>query len=376
MPLRDAVRWAAPGLILAMLVPLDGCRWLPRRRPAASLDPRVVSRARPAADAPPLAGSSDTPALAAVPLPTLPLRAVSDAEALDTPHLDAALARAEAIEQLTLSDLLEPDSERRLPPPPPSEVFPPGSDDSAADPEPDAPASLSLPDAARETSPGASTEAATPASPESRWRLGLESLRALAGEQPDPSGLWAARGHVLARLADADDAASVDPHEALWRAAIAALLEAEPTTPAEPGPDAASPEPTLEIVGLCLCRRVDGFGVYEPADPAAIRPGASLTLYWEVEGLRVEQDGPWFRTRLASAVALLPPDGPDDAPVWTHSLGSADDSCRRPRRDYFVNGRLTLPDSLPPGPYRLRLTLDDLAAGLSTSQMIDLEILP
>ena len=58
------------------------------------------------------------------------------------------------------------------------------------------------------------------------------------------------------------------------------------------------------------------------------------------------------------------------------SFGPAEDVCASRRRDFFVNYVFKLPQTLPPGSYRLRLTQTDLVANRSTSSEIPLEIIP
>lgn len=408
MPLRNAGRWTVLGFALTWLALMGGCRWLPARRPAATLDPRQVS-ARPVADDSPATASAlpmadpTSTARARVPLPTLPLRAISDAEALaenppaPTPYLDAALDRAGEIEAITLSEFDEPEPRPFLPPTEPDTPDLAGQSDR---PDPDSSAedgaielTVYAPDRTTARPPTVEAEPPTveaePATPEMSWRTGLDALRELARDRassgPDPTGLWLAREQVLTRLAEAADPSGIDPEQILWQTALAILADAEPPADSEPEPtepEPASPaepaEPDLAVVGLCVCQRVEGFGLYEPADPTKLKKGQTITLYWEVEGLQADSDGSYFRTRLASAVEILPAEGESDAdkPLWSRELGTADDICRRRRRDYFVNSRLTLPDSLPPGPYRLRLTLDDLISGRSTSQTLNLAIAP
>ena len=62
--------------------------------------------------------------------------------------------------------------------------------------------------------------------------------------------------------------------------------------------------------------------------------------------------------------------------LWSRELGDAEDLCRRPRRDYYVNTVVDLPKTLGPGSYRLRLLQTDLVAGSSTSSEIPFEITP
>ena len=85
-------------------------------------------------------------------------------------------------------------------------------------------------------------------------------------------------------------------------------------------------------------------------------------------------EGSLQRSRLASRVEIVAPGGGE--PVWTQSLGTADDLCRHRRRDFYVNYRMTLPDGLAPGSYELRLIQDDLVAGQTTTRAMVLVIAP
>ena len=122
-----------------------------------------------------------------------------------------------------------------------------------------------------------------------------------------------------------------------------------------------------------MCRKVEGFGNFEPLPTEPLKAGRTVGLYWEVEGLEPECDGTWYRTRLASTLEVLDTHG---TRVWSTRLGEAEDACRRHRRDYFVNTRLTLPDSLPPGTYTLRLKLSDRIAGTHTTADLPFTIAP
>jgi hypothetical protein len=65
----------------------------------------------------------------------------------------------------------------------------------------------------------------------------------------------------------------------------------------------------------------------------------------------------------------------DGKSVWKQALGTAEDLCRR-RRDYFVNYRITLPATLPPGHFELRLTQTDLVSDRSATLSIPLTVHP
>lgn len=220
--------------------------------------------------------------------------------------------------------------------------------------------------------------------PEELWQRGLNTLIELSREQGmrevemGQVGLWSARMQWLARLANSDGTS--------WQALMEALAPGdrlphaggeEPTSALEPASaesvtQTSENPPTLAIVTLELCRRIEGYGVYEPLDLGALKIGQSVGLYWEVEGLRSVEQAGQYRTRLASKVEIVPKDGGD--PVYSRSLGEAEDLCRRPRRDFFVNTRLSLPTQADPGPYELRLTLDDLEAGTSVTRTLEFRL--
>ena len=219
----------------------------------------------------------------------------------------------------------------------------------------------------------APTEAA---SPEDIWRDGVQSLRAVARErlkgsreeQKPGSPNWAVRDRLLGWLAepdidpDARTAVDVAQSRAVFKG-LAAVID--PTAPtATRGAEIRDAVATLEaqapleITELKLCRKVNGFGNIEALDPPTRKVGQAVVLYCELTGLAYEPTGPSFRSRVSAQVELIA-DGSETA-VWTHSLGTAEDACRRRRRDFFVGHMFTLPESVVEGKYRLRLTEKDL----------------
>lgn len=318
------------GTALAVLVLLAGCHWLPVDRGATS------STHRPEA----LAQGLEA-------LPPLPeLRPISDQEALGdaipTPLLDAALVRARGAEQTIVDDL-----DDRPPPPPP-----------ALEPTPEPP-----PEPAPKPGPTADP-----------WAVRLRELQILAHERASAEGAdqatWAVRERLLTLLAENPDDLSTR-----WETVLSALAADDEPKPEPPKPEAPEPEPpALEIAELRLCRKVNGFGSYEPADPDACKAGQVVFLYCEMEGVRARVEGDLFRYQLSSTVEVLPETG--DRAIWSQALGTADDVCHRRRRDYYLHGRFQLPKDLDPGRYRLRLTQRDQIADRETSRSIAIAIRP
>jgi hypothetical protein len=371
MSLGSRGRRAARGfavIVIAGLVsagcqsPLAGGPLAPAAGPAAT---RSVSPARalpllpPAPRLLPPDPRDDIPPMPAAPDPS--------------PPLDAAVTRVAA------SRPVAPD------PPPAPEPMPPGPPPAtelkveveptviasipAADPAPD---EVKVPPESTPAAPG--DPSPEPPSPAEDWATGLDRLRRLAGEQANQGGEgarpWNLRARLLGWLADPEG-----PQPPL-QAALSALAEADDASPeglraAAMALEAGMP---LEITELAFCRRVLGFGEYEPAEPDAFRAGQPVVVYCELIGLRPQPDGDRFRSRLASTVEVTPEGA--DRPTWSQPLGNADDSCRRRRRDYYVSYRILLPPTLSPGPYHLRLTQTDLLAGRSTSRSLPFTIRP
>ncbi|AGA26884.1 hypothetical protein [Singulisphaera acidiphila] len=338
-------------------------------------------------------------------LPPLPL-SMSELDPADapTPLLDAALAKANAeAEQTGLPEL----SRNQETEPSESGKDEPASDrqgtqasDQAQTPEPQAgPEPDSKLVALRALSESNTAKKPTlvainpdkpvkPIDPRELWSEGISRLRRIASEQAraSSSGAWTLRAHLLDAIAEEDIKGAGKSEQARpWRMALAALGiphdSASTATDADQPPRGAEiraavvaleSEAPLEISDLRLCRKVNGFGNFDPLDTAACKAGQPLIVYCEMSGLQYTAAGEQFHSRLSSRVELVPTSGGD--PVWAQSLGSAEDVCRRRRRDYYVNYRIILADTIPPGVYELRVVQKDEIAGHSTSASIPLTI--
>jgi hypothetical protein len=405
-----------------------GCLGLPVRRVDRGIDPRQATAERPEY-APPLSVEPEPGPLAdqGVPLPPLPLQPVSDREALGppsaTPLLDLALQRAEAVKAAVASESADPAPDAAVlsqattlietPPVLHQEtVAQPGGTEHEADKtnpprairtnenaatsppeslrtvlaEPAPPAPLVI-------APVSPTPAADPGSVPSPasgdpWRDGLSRLRQIAQKRaagdPASARVWEIREHILANLAESPSIGidSLNPEESLWRAVASALAEADAVASTEAVGATLSPlraaaialelEAPLEIVELQFCRRVLGFGDFEPVADHTFTVGQSIVLYCDMAGLRYERAGDRFRSRIESRVEVMPAQG--DSILWGLTLGAAEDTCQRPRRDYYVNYRLNLPTSLASGDYRLRLSQKDTISGQEVARELSFSL--
>ncbi len=158
----------------------------------------------------------------------------------------------------------------------------------------------------------------------------------------------------------------VDSESPLWQYVLSAMATASTLEPEIPR------EPEFFIADLRICKRVLGFGRTEPIAAEALVAGSHLLLYCEIEGVRDEEDSQGYRSRIASSLAILPASGGDA--VWQFDLGNAEDHCQRRRRDFFVNYRVTIPPTLPPGEYQIRLVQKDMLASREASRSLPLTV--
>jgi hypothetical protein len=220
--------------------------------------------------------------------------------------------------------------------------------------------------------------------PEETWREGVQTLRGIARDhlKESPKDIkpgspnWAIRERLLTWLAepdidpDARSAADVAQGRAVLKG-LAALLDHQSNkvtrgSEIREAITTLEAEVPLEIADLRLCRAVNGFGNIEPLEPATRKPGQAVILYCELNGLAYEPMGPSFRSRVSGEVKIFVEGAA--IPAWTHPLGTAEDTCRRRRRDYFVGHKFNLPENLAPGNYRLVLTEKDLVTDQVTTK--------
>jgi hypothetical protein len=123
---------------------------------------------------------------------------------------------------------------------------------------------------------------------------------------------------------------------------------------------------SLRVPAVALCTRVDGYGVYEPIEPARFTSGreSSVVLYCEVAGFSSRQgDRKLWETRLGEDVELY---GEQGQLVWRDKSSGVVDFSRNRRRDFFVSRILHLPGTLPEGRYTLKvIVVDQLANKLA-----------
>ena len=131
----------------------------------------------------------------------------------------------------------------------------------------------------------------------------------------------------------------------------------------------------LSIPTLTLCSRVTGFGVYEPL-PTTFRAGQDIPLivYCEVANFssRVNSVSMW-ETKLSMGAVLYTESG---LSIWNSKNEVPADVSRNRRHDFFVVKRMTLPKTMAPGKYILKVTIVDEQANRIAENSVAITMLP
>jgi hypothetical protein len=124
------------------------------------------------------------------------------------------------------------------------------------------------------------------------------------------------------------------------------------------------PKAPLTLDKVCFCRKVGGFGRYEPVPQGHAfqagtgdRPGERVQVYAELRNFATRPRDGAYENVLASALEVRNERGER---VVALNPGTFVDRCQAPRQDYFLNIQVHVPPRLPPGRYTLWLTVKDV----------------
>jgi hypothetical protein len=130
----------------------------------------------------------------------------------------------------------------------------------------------------------------------------------------------------------------------------------------------------LLIPRVALCTRVSTFGVYDEMDVAALPAfhANRAIVYCEIKNFYSERlPNESYRVSLSSRLELLTPDGKS---LWTHDEPDIEDVSRQRREDFFLAQLVTLPATLSPGEYVLKVTIEDRTAAKANEAVHKFEL--
>ncbi len=128
----------------------------------------------------------------------------------------------------------------------------------------------------------------------------------------------------------------------------------------------------LEVHNATFCTEVDGYGVVSKFSQYAFKPDQELLLYCELDNFVSSQiDGKGFETQLQGSYEIVDSSG---RRIADQLLPMDSHLCRNQRRDYFIAYRIYMPQSIEPGKYQLKLTVEDLKGRKFGQANLDFQI--
>lgn len=133
----------------------------------------------------------------------------------------------------------------------------------------------------------------------------------------------------------------------------------------------------LTIDKMCFCRRIEDFGEYEPLPEGHLfRPEEEVRVYVEVRNFTCEKreiipGQTRYETRLACSAEIRNYTG--DKVLYLNFHRDKPDLRRSERHDYFDNYRFLVPD-LPPGPYVLKIEVEDVPTQRKKWKTLDFQV--
>jgi len=128
----------------------------------------------------------------------------------------------------------------------------------------------------------------------------------------------------------------------------------------EGGPDEARGGESIEILNVELCRRVRGFGVYDPFESHAFVAGQEqpMIVYVELDHFRTQKlSESQYEVRLEQELVLY--NKSDGLAVWREKPVEIVDRSKNIRRDFFTVQLIRLPTRLTVGAFTLKVRVTD-----------------
>lgn len=130
---------------------------------------------------------------------------------------------------------------------------------------------------------------------------------------------------------------------------------------------------SLEITRLAFCTDIEAYGRVTPFAKPEFTAGEQVILYCEVENFSASQSEAGYELNVQGSYEIF---DSENERVFDQLLPADRQLSSNHLRDYFIAYQMFLPDDLPSGPYRLKLTMEDLVGQKYGQHEIDFTILP
>ncbi|PAY19662.1 hypothetical protein CKO51_10025 [Rhodopirellula sp. SM50] len=128
---------------------------------------------------------------------------------------------------------------------------------------------------------------------------------------------------------------------------------------------------SLTLNSLEFCTEIESYGQIKPFEGNRFVAGQQVILYCEIENFAAEDLNGYFQTQLQGSYDIYSGNG---TKVISQLLPVDQQQSRNRLRDYFVAYQMNLPKGLPPGTYRLQLTIEDIVGKKYGQSSIPFEI--
>lgn len=129
----------------------------------------------------------------------------------------------------------------------------------------------------------------------------------------------------------------------------------------------------LDLRNVAFVRNVKGFGDFTPFENTSFTPGEELLVYLEIENLSSKEVNGQFESTWGASYEIFNDTG---RRVDARTFPEYKDRCANRRRDLSFTYRLYLPENIPPGRYRLELSVRDKEIDKFGQSSLDFEIKP
>lgn len=212
----------------------------------------------------------------------------------------------------------------------------------------------------------------------------LAKARAKAREKAESAGpAWILREKLLAWLDTESKMNDSEPAAGFWIALLNEVVAREPdeltwdqTRQSEIDRAMGELESRrpMTIREIRLCDEVSGFASYTESVEESFKAGGPILVYCEPANVRQEPVSRGYRSRLRTRIEIMADQNGKEESVWRKDLGGAEEVSQERRRDYYINFRLNIPETLAAGDYRLVVTIEDLLGGSEARNEVALRI--
>jgi hypothetical protein len=186
-----------------------------------------------------------------------------------------------------------------------------------------------------------------------------DALQAMPGAAPATQAFWSSELFGLSAYLDAEHTP-----DAAHRAAEAKQHLSEALTK-------ISESCPLVVRNLSFCKMIQSFGCIQAFEKYEFAPAQHVLIYAEVENLANESKPHGYHTMLQSSYQIFDARGQRVAEA---EFPPTEETCRNPRRDYFVGYELRLPDRISAGSHTLQLTIIDQIAHKTGQSTVEFKI--